>query len=169
MQTRLQELTQTGGRQRRSKLCFHLLWNVVTCHERIYVFQMQIRTNNFVSKCIPNPKTDSFKIHILFKSKILSLLLGCTYFDSKNQKQKIASKRIQVNLCPTFGSSPVLKKNSELKNSGPSQQTLCPHWRHKLVMGLSPNLVYVKTIGAFIAHMQCLAQTLLSNIRRKLQ
>jgi len=37
---------------------------------------MQIRTNNFISRSNPNPKTGSFKIQILFKSKILSPLLG---------------------------------------------------------------------------------------------
>ena len=38
--------------------------------EQIYVFLIQIRSNNFIPKSSPNPKTESFKIKILFKSKI---------------------------------------------------------------------------------------------------
>jgi len=38
--------------------------------ERIDLFQNEIRSNNF-SKFSPSPKTDSFQIHILLKSKIL--------------------------------------------------------------------------------------------------
>jgi len=38
-----------------------------TRDERIYVFQIQIRSINFISKSNPNSKIDSFKIQILFK------------------------------------------------------------------------------------------------------
>jgi len=54
--------------------------------ERIYVFQMQSKYNNFVSKSNPNPKIDSFNIQIIFQSNILSLLLGYVQFNSKIQK-----------------------------------------------------------------------------------
>jgi len=40
-----------------------------TKDERIYVFQIQIRSNNFISKFNPNPKSDSFQIQILLNPK----------------------------------------------------------------------------------------------------
>jgi len=45
--------------------------------EHIYVFQIHFHSTNFISKSNPNPiNTDRFKIQILFKSKLLSIVFS---------------------------------------------------------------------------------------------
>jgi len=55
--------------------------------ERIYVFQIQICSNDFISNSNPNPKTDSFKIQILFKNQIRITVIRLYVIQFKTKKQ----------------------------------------------------------------------------------